>query len=86
MKAEFSVTCTAVYDTSLDIPDKLVIKNKNGNITKESQNAIAAYIQEHLDDCDVSNLEWVTNDDEFGGDVTITDNNDQEETFFVDYP
>ena len=88
MRANFSMTCTAVYNTHLDIPNELIIRDEDGKITKESQNTIADYIQEHLGECNVeSSLEWIADDDEFGGDVVLSDDDEgNEEKFFVDYP
>lgn len=87
MRADFSVTCTAVYNTHLDIPDELIIRDESGKITEESENAIADYIQEHLCECNVeSSLEWIADDDDFGGSVTMSDDEGNEEEFFVDYP
>lgn len=86
MRADFRVTCTAVYDTHLDIPDELIVKDENGRITEESKIAIADYIQEYFSECNVgSTLEWIADDDEFGGSVTISDDEGYEEGFFVDY-
>ena len=88
MKANFTVSCSAAYTSHLDIPDKLIEKDKNGKLTEESKDNIAKYIQEHIPDCNIElgSLEWIADDESFGSDVTVSDNKEYEETFFVEYP
>lgn len=61
-KVKFSVACTAIYQSELEIPNE--IKNDN--------EAILEYIHSHLDECSVDELEWL-NDLEPEDAVTIED-------------
>ena len=59
---KFSVACTAVYNTELEIPNE--IKNDNELILK--------YIRSHLDECNVDELTWL-NDWDPNDAVTLED-------------
>ncbi len=48
-KVKFKVACTAVYDSELEIPKEIV----------DDKDAILKYIHEHLNDCNVEDLEWL---------------------------
>ena len=61
-KVKFSVACMAVYQSELELPDK--IKNDNG--------AVLEYIRSHLNDCAVNDIEWL-NDLEPQDAVTMED-------------
>ena len=88
MRASFTVSCSSVYDSHLDIPDELIVRDENNKLTEESKDNIAKYIQEHIPDCEIkhNSLEWIADDENFGGDVTVSDGKGNEEMFFVDYP
>lgn len=85
MRASFSVTCTAVYNADLNIPNELLKRDKEGKIAEESKEAIAEYIRNHLHECDIHNLEWVSDNEDFGGDITIEDNDGNESMFFAEW-
>lgn len=48
-KVKFKVTCICVYDSELEIPKEIA----------DDKDAILKYIHEHLDDCNVEDLEWL---------------------------
>ena len=48
-KVKFSVACTAVYQSQLEIPNEI----------KNDDEAILEYIHSHLDECAVDELEWL---------------------------
>ena len=48
-KVKFSVACTAIYQSELDIPNEI----------KNDDEAILEYIRSHLDECVVDELEWL---------------------------
>ena len=48
-KVKFSVTCTAVYQSELDVPDEI----------KNDKEAVLEYIHEHLEECPVEDLEYL---------------------------
>ena len=48
-KVKFSVACTAIYQSELDIPNEI----------KNDDEAILEYIHSHLDECVVDELEWL---------------------------
>lgn len=48
-KVKFKVACTAVYNSELEVPNKIVNDEK----------AVLEYIQTHLDECNVQDLEWL---------------------------
>lgn len=48
-KVKFNVTCTAVYQSELEIPNEI----------KDDNQAILDYIHSHLDECSVDDLEWL---------------------------
>lgn len=48
-KVKFKVACIAVYDSELEIPKEIA----------DDKEAILKYIHEHLDDCNVEDLEWL---------------------------
>ena len=48
-KVKFKVACIAVYDSELEIPKEIA----------DDKDAILKYIHEHLDDCNVEDLEWL---------------------------
>ena len=52
-KVKFGVTCTAVYQSKLDVPDEI----------KNDEKAILEYIHEHLEECPVEDLEWLNDMD-----------------------
>lgn len=49
-KVKFKVACTAVYDSELEIPKEIA----------DDKDAILEYIHEHLNDCNVEDLEWLS--------------------------
>ena len=49
-KVKFRVTCTAVYSSKLEIPKEIV----------NDKDAVLKYIHEHLNDCNVEDLEWLS--------------------------
>ena len=49
-KVEFNVVCKAVYRSELEIPKEI----------RNDKKAILEYIRAHLDMCEVSELEWVS--------------------------
>ena len=48
-KVKFKAACIAVYDSELEIPKEIA----------NDKNAILEYIHEHLNDCNVEDLEWL---------------------------
>lgn len=48
-KVKFKVTCIAVYDSELEIPNDIANDEK----------AILNYIHENLDKCEIQDLEWL---------------------------
>ena len=48
-KVKFSVACTAVYQSELEIPNEI----------KNDYKAILEYIHSHLDECVVDELVWL---------------------------
>ena len=48
-KAKFKVACVAVYDSELEIPNEI----------SNDEKAILEYIHNHLDECNVQDLEWL---------------------------
>ena len=48
-KVKFKVSCIAVYDSELEIPDNIANDEK----------AVLDYIHTHLDECNVQDLEWL---------------------------
>lgn len=86
MRASFSMTCTATYNTGLDVPDELIKKDEKGKLTEDSKEAIVEYINAHLEECEVHDLEWLSDDEDWGGDISITDEKGNEEIFFAEYP
>lgn len=49
-KVEFSVACNAVYQSKLDIPDEI----------KDDEDKVLKYIRDNLDNCNVDELEWLS--------------------------
>lgn len=49
-KVKFKVACIAVYDSELEIPKEIA----------DDKEAILKYIHEHLNDCNVEDLEWLS--------------------------
>lgn len=49
-KVKFKAACIAVYDSELEIPKEIA----------NDKNAILEYIHEHLNDCNVEDLEWLS--------------------------
>lgn len=52
-KVKFKVACIAVYDSELEIPKEIA----------DDKDAILEYIHEHLNDCNVEDLEWLNDFD-----------------------
>lgn len=48
-KVKFKVACIAVYDSELEIPKEIA----------DDKDEILEYIHEHLNDCNVEDLEWI---------------------------
>ena len=48
-KVKFKVACIAVYDSELEIPKEIA----------DNKDEILEYIHEHLNDCNVEDLEWI---------------------------
>lgn len=46
---KFDVVCTAMYTSSLDIPDAIA----------EDEEKVLKYIRTHLDECSVNDLDWI---------------------------
>lgn len=61
-KVKFKVACIAVYNSELEIPKEIA----------DDKDAILKYIHEHLDDCNVEDLEWL-NDLDYEEAVTQND-------------
>lgn len=61
-KVKFKAACIAVYDSELEIPKEIA----------DDKDAILKYIHEHLDDCNVEDLEWL-NDLDYEEAVTQND-------------
>lgn len=61
-KVKFTVACTAVYHSELEIPNEI----------KNDDEAILEYIHSHLDECTVEELEWL-NDLEPEDAITMED-------------
>ena len=77
-KVKFSVACTAVYQSELEIPDEI----------KDNKEKILEYIHDHLDEAKVDELEWL-NDLDPDDAVTIDDikyieTNDKEDDIELD--
>lgn len=47
---KFSVACTAIYHSELEIPNEI----------KNDREEILEYIHSHLDECSVDELEWLS--------------------------
>lgn len=47
---KFNVGCTAIYKSELEIPDEI----------KDDMKSVLAYIHDHLDECPVNEIEWVS--------------------------
>ena len=62
VKVKFTVACTAVYQSELEIPKEI----------ENDKKAILEYIHSHLDECNVEKLEWL-NDLEPEDAVTMED-------------
>lgn len=61
-KVKFTVACTAMYHSELEIPDEI----------KNNEEEVLQYIRENLDQCPVDELEWL-NDFEPNDAVTMED-------------
>ena len=48
-KVKFKVACVAIYDSELEIPNEI----------SNDKKAILEYIHNHLDECNVRDLEWL---------------------------
>lgn len=48
-KVKFNVACVASYETELEIPEEI----------KNDEKEILDYIHSHLDECSVTELDWI---------------------------
>lgn len=49
-KVSFTVSCIASYHSELDIPNEI----------KDNEDEVLSYIHEHLDECGIEELTWLS--------------------------